>query len=73
MFGSVRIQDSGRDYGIDIDIGGDVDAIITAYAIRTSSTNTGSIGIRGHSDVKLGSGFVIGYDNTSTGITATGN
>ena len=73
MFDSVRIVDSGRDYAIDIEAGGQVDGIVTSYAIRTSSTNTNSIGIRGHSDVKLGLGFIIGYDSTTSGITVTGN
>ena len=73
MFGSVRIQDSGITYGIDIDTAGDVDGIISSYAIRTSNTNTGSAGIRGNSDVKLGTGFVIGYTNHTTGIGVTGS
>ena len=70
MFDSVRIVDSGIMYGMDIEAGGQVDGIVTSYAIRTSSslTNSGSAGIRGHSDVKLGQGFVVGYDNTSLNI-----
>ena len=73
MFDSVRIVDSGTTYGMDIDVDGTVDGIVTSYAIRTASTITGSAGIRGNSDVKLGTGFVIGYTNSTTGITVTGN
>ena len=69
MFDSVRIVDSGRDYAIDIEAGGQVDGIVTSYAIRTSNTNNASRGIRGHSDVKLGQGFIIGYTSETEGIS----
>ncbi len=69
MFDSVSIIDSVITYGIDIEASGEVDAIITSYAIRTSNTNNASRGIRGHSDVKLGQGFIIGYTSETEGIS----
>ena len=58
MFSSVRIDNTGTAKGIDIDSGTDV--IIASYAIeKTSGTRT--LGIDGHSGVKLGAGTINGY------------
>ncbi len=58
MFSSVRIDNTGTAHGIEIDSGTDV--IIASYAIeKTSGTRT--LGISGHSGVKLGAGTINGY------------
>ena len=65
MFNSIRIHNSGTVEGVDI--GGNTDAVIGSYAITKTGSN-GTTGIDGHSNVKLGQGFVSGY-TTSTDVT----
>ena len=58
MFSAVRIDNTGTAKGIDIDSGTDV--IIASYAIEKTS-GTATLGIDGHSGVKLGAGTINGY------------